>query len=171
MLGAQHILINEGLLSNIYAPAMGGSKSRKLTGLEHGRRFLRRWLELGHSGRARVEQAASNRDGIPRRRKDTSKGGDTGNRATNRENIEEALSDTSYPCHKGFSLFHAWFTGSSFLESRSLAAKLGAWHLGGGGASQKFHALAEKQAPCPLPPRPLEQASLRAFPRQARGLG
>lgn len=149
----------------------GVQRAESSPGWSSGRRFLRRWLELGHSGRARVEQAASNRDGIPRRRKDTSKGGDTGNRATNRENIEEALSDTSYPCHKGFSLFHAWFTGSSFLESRSLAAKLGAWHLGGGGASQKFHALAEKQAPCPLPPRPLEQASLRAFPRQARGLG
>lgn len=92
---------------------------------------------------------------------------EAGNQATNQEGNEEALNDTSYPCHRSFSLFHASFTVSSFLEFRALAAKPGAWHLGGG-ASQKFHALAEKQAPS-LPP-PFGTILIKSFPKTGKGI-
>lgn len=51
-----------------------------------------------------MEQADSSRDEIPRRRKGGSKGGEAGEKATNPEGNEEALSVTSYSCLKGFSL-------------------------------------------------------------------
>lgn len=56
---------------------------------------------------SRVERADSKGDGIPRGRKNMSKGGDSGKKATSPEGSEEGLSDASHPGLKGFSLSHA----------------------------------------------------------------
>lgn len=51
-----------------------------------------------------MEQADSQGDGIPRRRKGRSKGEEAIEKVTSAEGNEEALSDTAHACSEGFPL-------------------------------------------------------------------
>lgn len=85
----------------------------------------------------------------------------------NPEGNKEALSDTSYPCPEGFSLSltSPWVPLSLSPEPWQLGLGLGIW---GWGASTKFHALAEKQAPSQSPP--FGAILIKSFPKTGQGI-
>lgn len=114
-----------------------------------------------------MEHTDSNGDEIPRRRKGRSKGREAGEKATNPEGNEEALSVTSYPCPKGFSLFMTSSRVPLSLNPVPWQLDLGLGILGRG-ASPKFHALAEEQAPSLTPP--FGAIFIKSFPKTGQGI-
>lgn len=115
----------------------------------------------------KVERAGSSGDGIPRRRTSRSKGGEAGE-VTDPEANEEALSDTSYACSEGCSLSMTSSQVPLSLSAETQQLDLGLGILREGLLQNFMHWQRSKPPPCP---RPLEQLSLRAFPRDSKGLG
>ena len=121
---------------------------------------------VGPSRTGRVEQADGSGDGIPRRRKSMSRGGDAGKKATNPEGNEEALSDTPHPCPKGFpcSMSRSWVPLSLSPESRQLDLGLGI------SGEELLRNSTPWQGASPLPASTLWSTAPKSFPKTGKGI-